>query len=122
MIQSIEAIFSSASSGRNRPLFVVQERAFVSKSTKDDSMASTWSSPRVMDHPPLSAVVHKAEESLKNASLVIFDKDGTLICFHSMWVPWALNTAQRYVAHAPLQRFQCVITGKHWFLGGEILS
>ncbi|ETN79665.1 haloacid dehalogenase-like hydrolase [Necator americanus] len=27
--------------------------------------------------------------------LIIFDKDGTLICFHSIWIPWAIDTAKR---------------------------
>ena len=27
--------------------------------------------------------------------LVIFDKDGTLVCFHTMWTPWCTSLAER---------------------------
>ena len=26
---------------------------------------------------------------------VIFDKDGTLVCFHTMWSPWCTDLAER---------------------------
>ena len=29
-------------------------------------------------------------------SCVIFDKDGTLVCFHTMWSPWCTSLANRY--------------------------
>jgi len=54
------------------------------------------------------------EEAESNrVSLVIFDKDGTLICFHSMWVPWAREVARKLSAMARLpdltaKVFQCL--------------
>lgn len=28
--------------------------------------------------------------------LVVFDKDGTLVCFNSLWLPWARSLSKRY--------------------------
>ncbi|KAL8593053.1 hypothetical protein ACOMHN_017979 [Nucella lapillus] len=42
------------------------------------------------------------KQAQKKASLVIFDKDGTLICFHTMWAPWAQKLIANIVSASGL--------------------
>ena len=37
----------------------------------------------------------KLESGFFKPELVIFDKDGTLVCFHTMWSPWCKGLADR---------------------------
>lgn len=42
-----------------------------------------------------SAKVARLEKSAFKPEAVIFDKDGTLVCFHTMWTPWCTSLASR---------------------------
>ena len=52
------------------------------------ALPSILSPPEVRRRGSLAGVERKA-------CAVIFDKDGTLLCFHSLWTPWMNDVIER---------------------------
>lgn len=81
----------------------MNHNAKISISVKDDSPRTVGKRPEINIPTPSERigikstidVIRSPNHSGKKASLVIFDKDGTLICFHSMWVPWTLDVTKK---------------------------
>ncbi len=63
-------------------------RQYYSASQPASNAASAASSP--------SRHKYKLKEQVFRPKLIIFDKDGTLVCFHTMWAPWCTSLADRY--------------------------
>jgi len=61
---------------------------------KQDKVGNTFSSP--------SAQEANLQPAFFKPKCVIFDKDGTLVCFHTMWSPWCTDLAQRMSHHTGL--------------------
>ncbi|CAD5217171.1 unnamed protein product [Bursaphelenchus okinawaensis] len=72
----------------------IDQCAYKSVLTPQTSRNVQASSIRTMPSPAIEET-RKQFKNDQKAGLVIFDKDGTLICFHSMWVPWTKQTYQK---------------------------
>ena len=53
--------------------------------------------PIILDPPTVDRCAPEVKESSdeSRACAVIFDKDGTLLCFHAFWTPWAEHFVEK---------------------------
>merc|ERR1719411_1588572 len=64
------------------------------KKRKQERVAGAFHSP--------SAQGTNLQPAFFKPKCLIFDKDGTLVCFHTMWSPWATDLAERMSHHTGL--------------------
>ncbi|XP_074646523.1 uncharacterized protein LOC141902608 [Tubulanus polymorphus] len=74
-----QVIAKSISMGRNAAL--------------PQQVSRVFSTCRLLNNPTSNVDTWKVHQN--KTSLVIFDKDGTLLCYHSLWIPWARSLAKR---------------------------
>lgn len=53
-----------------------------------------WSSAVSTSYRKTRELASLGGANCESPSVVIFDKDGTLLCFHTMWIPWIQHAAQ----------------------------
>ena len=69
----------------------------------DEAVRLINSHPQTSRQPVKQATIKMSDG--RKASLVIFDKDGTLLCFNAMWTPWIQDMVTRFVRFASCQPY-----------------